>query len=76
MLKASLATFERDAIRCNWARTQSNPGNTLHMLGDRERDPNRYSGRGRGASGGARRMLTRETRPLDWATAENNLGNA
>jgi tetratricopeptide (TPR) repeat protein len=74
MLRASLATFEgSDPV--NWARTQSNLGNTLHKLGDRERDPNRYL-EAVEAHRAALEILTRETRPEDWATAEMNLGNA
>lgn len=74
MFEAALAVFDRsDAV--NWARTQSNLGNVLQMLGDRERDPQRYYAAA-DAHRAALEILTREERPFDWATAQMNLGNA
>ena len=73
-LEASLAVFETsDPV--NWARAQSNLGNVLHRLGDRENDPSRYL-QAAEAHRAALEILTRETRPADWATAQMNLGNA
>ncbi len=73
-LEASLAVFETsDPV--NWARAQSNLGNVLHKLGDRENDPSRYL-QAAEAHRAALEILTRETRPADWATAQMNLGNA
>ncbi len=75
MFELALASFDSAGDPLNWARAQSNLGNVLQMLGDRERDTRRYYDAAN-AHDAALRILTRAERPFEWATAQMNLGNA
>jgi tetratricopeptide (TPR) repeat protein len=62
-------------VPLNWATTQSNLGNALLRLGERESVPARLE-EAVAAHRAALQERTRERVPLDWATTQNNLGNA
>ena len=55
--------------------TQTNLGNTLRNLGDRETGTKRLE-QAVNAHRAALQVYTRESAPFDWAAAQNNLGNA
>ncbi len=69
----ALKNFPRADKPVEWARMESNLGNSYNMLGDQTGDPAWY-GKGADAHAAALERLDRDQRPLDWATAQNNLG--
>ena len=75
LYKLALRTADRDRVPLDWATTQTNLGNALLMLGERE------SGTGRleeavAAFRAALEERTRDRVPLDWAASTGNQGIA
>jgi tetratricopeptide (TPR) repeat protein len=73
--RAALEEQTRERVPLNWARTQTNLGIVLAILGERESDTARLE-QAVGAFRAALEEQTRERVPLDWAMAQVNLGNA
>jgi tetratricopeptide (TPR) repeat protein len=65
----------RERVPLDWALTQTNLGNALQTLGERESGTARLE-EAVAAFRGALEERTRERVPLQWATTQNNLGNA
>jgi len=63
----------RERVPLEWARTQVNLGNTLRILGERERSSERL-GQAVEAFRAALQEWTREHAPLQWARTQMNLG--
>ncbi len=78
--RAALEEWTRERVPLQWATAQSNLGSTLRALGERESGtPDVGRGRLEEAVAAFREALEERTRvrvPLDWATTQNNLGNA
>ena len=74
-LRARLKERTRERVPLDWARTQSNLGNALWRLGERESGTARLE-EAVAAFHAALTERTRERVPLDWAMTQNNLGNA
>jgi tetratricopeptide (TPR) repeat protein len=78
--RAALEVWPRERVPLQWAMTQNNLGNVLLSLCERE-DGASDAGSGRlleaiVAYRAALEVWTRERAPLQWAGAQNNLGNA
>ena len=65
----------RERVPLDWAQTQSNLGNALRALGERESGTARLE-EAVAAYRAALEERTRERVPLDWAATQNNLGDA
>ena len=73
--REALTERTRERVPLDWATTQTNLGNALSRLGERESGTARLEE----AVAAYREALTERTRervPLDWAATQNNLGNA
>jgi pantothenate kinase type III len=73
--KSLLQRCTRDLTPLDWARTQTNLGNTLRKLGERESGTDRLL-EAVAAHRAALEEYRRERVPLLWATTQTNLGNA
>ena len=71
----SLKERTRERVPMEWAETQTNLGNALWRLGEREKGTARLQ-TAIAAHRAALLEHTRERAPLDWAMTQNNLGNA
>src|SRR5512132_4121312 len=73
--RALLARRTRERVPLDWAATQTNLGNALKTLGERESGTRRLE-EAVEAYHAALQQRTRERVPLDWAATQTNLGNA
>ena len=71
----ALSLTSRDSVPLDWGRTQSDLGNALAKLGERENSA-RLLEQAVSVYHIALEELTRERAPLDWAGTQNNLGTA
>ena len=80
--RATLEVRTRENAPYDWATTQNNLGNALSTLGKREmtKTPSTVAAWRCGAGGppyrAALEVRTQDDAPYDWATTQNNLGNA
>ena len=77
--RAALEERTRERVPLYWAMTQHNLGTALSMLGERESGQENQIRRLEEAVAACRAALQEYTQarvPLDWADAQNNLGNA
>ena len=74
-LRLLLNLKTRERVPLDWATTQTNLGNALTSLGERESAPARLD-EAVAAYREALKEWTRERVPLQWATTQNNLGIA
>ena len=73
--RAALEEGTRERVPLDWAITQTNLGNALFRLGERESGTARLE-EAVAAYREALEEWTRERVPLQWATTQNNLGTA
>jgi tetratricopeptide (TPR) repeat protein len=73
--EAALLEFSRERAPIDWAMTQSNLGNALFAVGEREVGTARLE-QAVAAHLAALQEMTRDCVPDYWAMAQNNLGNA
>jgi tetratricopeptide (TPR) repeat protein len=73
--REALKEQTRERVPLAWAQTQSNLGNALSNLGERESGTAKLE-QAVAAYREALKEWTRERAPLDWAQTQNNLGNA